>query len=378
MEEEVAALQDNDVWRIKRRASGMNALHTKMVYKAKTDAQGNLERHKARLVACGNEQVFGVDYRLTFAAVMDLSTVKIILALAATWVAPAKHGDIPNAYVKADKEAHLDIYLHMPRGMAVPAKILQDYGATSGDGLVLELRKSLYGLKQAGRLWSQLVNAKLTEAGFVRCEGDMCLYYKRDGTELVIVGVYVDDLLATGTSAAVVEDFFAELKTLSIKDLGRVSKFLAMRIELSAIGSYRLDQEEAIGDLLRANGLTDPNSTRAPIGDDCYEDQDGDVTLLGEQNTSTGPSIRDFQSLVGSLLWVARCTRPDIIFAVHKATLHTHAPRVIDWKLAKRIARFLKGTAQLKITMKTDREGRSRCRHTATLTLRAISLIASR
>ena len=97
-----------------------------------------------------------------------------------------------------------------------------------------------------------------------------------------------------------------------------MSKFLGMRIELSAVGSYRLDQEEAIGDLLRANGLTDPNSTRAPIGDDCYEDQDGDVTLLGEQNTSTGPSIRDFQSLVGSLLWVARCTRPDISFAVHK------------------------------------------------------------
>ena len=62
-------------------------------------------------MACGNEQVFGVDYQLTFTAVMDMSTVKVILALAATWGVPAKHGDIPNAYVKAEQEAHLEILL---------------------------------------------------------------------------------------------------------------------------------------------------------------------------------------------------------------------------------------------------------------------------
>ena len=83
----------------------------------------------------------------------------------------------------------------------------------------------------------------------------MCIYYKRDGTELVIVGVYVNELLASETSAAAGEDFFAELKSFSINELRRVSKFLEMRIKLIAIGSYRLDKEEAIGDLLRANGL---------------------------------------------------------------------------------------------------------------------------
>ena len=87
-----------------KRAPGSNAVHTKWVFKTKTDAQGKIARLKARLVACGNEQVLKVDYSLTFAAVVDLSTVKIIMALAATWGGvPAKHGDIPNAYVKADK-----------------------------------------------------------------------------------------------------------------------------------------------------------------------------------------------------------------------------------------------------------------------------------
>lgn len=84
MKEEIEALQSNDVRTIVKRAPGMHALHTKWVYKTKTSAQGDLERLKARLVACGNEQMLGVDYTLTFAAVMYLSTVKVILALAVT------------------------------------------------------------------------------------------------------------------------------------------------------------------------------------------------------------------------------------------------------------------------------------------------------
>ena len=287
---------------------------------------------------------------------MDLSTVKVILALAAIWGVPAKHGDIPNAYVKADKEEHLQIYLHVPQGMTISAKIMREQDAESEKDLVLELRKSLYGLKQAGRLWSQLLHKRLVEAGFMRCDSDMCFYWKKEDEDLVVVGVYVDDLLTTGTSVEAVERLFESLSSLSIKDLGRVSKFLGMRVNLDDTGKYTLDQEEAIADLLRTNGLAEANPTRAPIGNDCYDIPPDDVELLGSTSVGTGPTVRSFQSLVGSLLWIARCTRPDIAFAVHKATRQTHAPRVIDWKLAKRIARYLKGTASLKITMSPGQE----------------------
>ena len=83
-----------------------------LVFKTKTDADGGIERLKARLVACGNEneQLFGVEYDLTLAAVMELSTVKVILLLSMRLGVPAKHGDIPKAYVKAEKEEHLEIF----------------------------------------------------------------------------------------------------------------------------------------------------------------------------------------------------------------------------------------------------------------------------
>ena len=89
----------------------------------------------------------------------------------------------------------------------------------------------------------------------------MCFYWKRDGDDLVVVGVYVDDLLATGTSVAAVERVFEILSSLSIKDLGRVSKFLGMRVTHSGQRGYTFEQEEAIGDLLSDNGLADANST---------------------------------------------------------------------------------------------------------------------
>ncbi|KAG2905017.1 hypothetical protein PC117_g20846 [Phytophthora cactorum] len=169
----------------------------------------------ARLVACGNEQVFGIDFNLTFAAVMELSTVKVILVFARRWGVPARHGDIPNAYVKADKEQHFEIYLEIPQGVAIGEDVLRTLGVDSKGRLALRLRKSLYGLRQAGRLWSKLLHAKLEEAGFTRCVTDMCLYYKRKGEDITLVGA-----------------------VLSVKDLGMVNKFLGMRVDLDNDEGY--------------------------------------------------------------------------------------------------------------------------------------------
>nr|CCA27717.1 conserved hypothetical protein [Albugo laibachii Nc14]CCA27745.1 conserved hypothetical protein [Albugo laibachii Nc14] len=172
---------------------------------------------------------------------MELSTVKVILGFARRWRVPARHEDIPNACVKADKEKNLDIYLRIPQGMVIPAKELQKLGTTDKTRLALRLNNSLYGIKQAGRLWSQLLHKKLEEIGFTQCTADMCWYHKHQGTEMIIAGVYVDDLLVTVSLDDLVGDFFKGMETLSIKDLGKVRKFLGMRVELSDKDGYTLD-----------------------------------------------------------------------------------------------------------------------------------------
>ena len=83
---------------------------------------------------------------------MDISTEKVVLALVATWGVLSKHGNIPNTYMRAEKEAHMDIYLQVTSCMTVSENTLRKIGATHLDEVVLELRRSLYGLKQAERL----------------------------------------------------------------------------------------------------------------------------------------------------------------------------------------------------------------------------------
>ena len=87
-----------------------------------------------RLVWLFVEQVFGVDYTLTFAAVMDLGTVKLIVILFKRWNSPACQGDVPNVYDKAEKEDRLDIYMKVSKGMILEEKVLKVREVTGHDG----------------------------------------------------------------------------------------------------------------------------------------------------------------------------------------------------------------------------------------------------
>ncbi|KAG6609052.1 Integrase catalytic core protein [Phytophthora cinnamomi] len=302
-------------------------LHTKWVFKTKTHADGTVERYKGRLVVCGNEQEYGIDYIVTFSAVLDLTTGKLIFVMAHVWEVPARHGDVPSAYVKADKEEGLEIYLYIPDGMEIPDELLALLGVKHKGQLALRLIKSLYGLKQAGRLWNRLLHKILVKLGFCQCYTDGCLYYKRDAGGVTLVGVYVDDLLVTGTSNARVDAFFEDMAVLELKDLGVVSKFLGIGFEYDKDKGWLLEQRQAILGMLDKFGLSEASAVRVPIGGEHESDVDGELLPNDGAGSPQRPTVQTFQSLVGSLLWVARCTRPDIAYAVHRVTRRTHEPR---------------------------------------------------
>ena len=124
------------------------------------------------------------------------------------WNVPARYDDVPNVYVKAELEEHLDIYMKVPKGMTLSEKEIGGLGVKSSTDLALLLKKSLYGLKQAGRLWSKLLDSKLRHIRFQQCTTDMCLYYKYKYETCTVFGVYVDDLLFTDTEHSLVDDLF--------------------------------------------------------------------------------------------------------------------------------------------------------------------------
>ncbi|POM60031.1 mitochondrial protein, partial [Phytophthora palmivora] len=297
-------------------------------------------------------QVLGRDYEMTFSAVLDLTSGKIILAVAHIWKVRAKHYDVPNAYVRAFKEPQFQIYMRIPEGMKLSREQLRRLGVSDQIRVCLRLVKSLYGLKQAGRLWNRLLHETLTnDAGMIQSATDACVYYNITSRGTTLVGVYVDDLLATATSEELLTEFEHNMKSMELK-VGLAENFLGMRISYDEQTGYAVDAEHTIVDLLGKFGLQKANAVRVPIADEStLEAEAGNDELLPEHGSGTPerPTRQMFQSLVGSLLWLVRTTRPDAMYAVHRATRRSHAPTLQDWKMAKRIMRYLAGTASLKL-----------------------------
>ncbi|GMF60978.1 unnamed protein product [Phytophthora fragariaefolia] len=123
---------------------------------------------------------------------------------------------------------------------------------------------------------------------------------------MLVVGVYVDDLLVTGTQQEAVDEFFSELTELSIKDLGPASKFLGIRVNYSEEEGYDLDQDIAILDMLKEHGMEFAHSVRTPTGVECNERHEAGDEKLPVSGGGNVVTVRRFQSLIGSLMWVAR------------------------------------------------------------------------
>ena len=135
---------------------------------------------------------------------------------------------------------------------------------------------------------------------------------------------------------------FKDLSDLDIKNLG-------VAMQVLGIGMVQTDDGTKLGQQAIAEKYSLANSapTRVPIATN-YESTGGEQDAM--LPTGGKPSVRDYQSLVSSLLWIHRCTRPHIGFAVHRLTRKTHAPTTGDWATAKRLVRYLLAPRKLACT----------------------------
>jgi hypothetical protein len=152
---EIQALEENHTWTLQPLPSGKTPIGYKWVFKTKFQADGSIERHKARLVVKGYAQVEGLDYHDTFAPVLKLVTVRCVLAVAA-----ARHWhlfqlDVHNAFLHGDLDE--DVFMTPP-----PSYSKQT------NARVCHLQKSLYGLKQASRNWFSKLSSALLTTGFAQ------------------------------------------------------------------------------------------------------------------------------------------------------------------------------------------------------------------
>ncbi|RVW90513.1 Retrovirus-related Pol polyprotein from transposon TNT 1-94 [Vitis vinifera] len=322
MQEEIAALEANHTWDIEPCPPTIVPLGCKWVYSVKVRSDGSLDRYKARLVALGNNQEYGVNYEETFAPVAKMTTVRTILALAASSDWPLHQMDVKNAFLHGDlKEC---IYMKPPPGLF-----------PSPTSHVCKLRRSLYGLKQASRAWFEKFRTTLLQFSFRQSKYDTSLFLRKSDMGIVVLLVYVDDIVITGSDSALLGQLKTHLsESFHMKDLGPLTYFLGLEVHHSPSG-ISLNQHKYASDLVATAGLQGATSVDTPM--------ELNVKLRKEEgDLLADPSL--YRKLVGSLVYLT-ITRPDISFAVQQVSQFLQTPRHLHLAAVRRIIRYVQGTS---------------------------------
>ena len=260
-----------------------------------------------------------------------------VLAMAAVHDLELRQVDIKGAYLNGKLTNDEVIYMKQP----------PDYPAPNSKGQVCQLLKTLYGLKQSGRRWYQrLVEILVEFLGFLHCEVDQAVFYKHVGTSLIIMLVHVDDCTIVATALPLINDFKVNLVNhVEITDLSELHWLLGIEIRRECEHHLIfLSQCSYLDSILTQYGLQDLKPISIPM--------DPNVHLTSMQSPSTTQDFAcmhnvPYHEAVGSLMYVALGTCPDITYAVQTVSHFTSKPGLDHWEAVKRIFQYLKGTREL-------------------------------
>lgn len=325
MDEEMAAHASHETWRLEKPPPGAKVIGGKWVYAIKYGSSGELERFKARYVAKGCSQTKGVDFNEVFAPTGKSATLRALLAVAAAKGYVIHQLDVKTAYLYGElKET---VYMKQPEGYH------------SGDPeMVCRLMKALYGTRQGAREWHNKLKEVFEEMGYTVAIADPSLFVANMGDIWVIV--HVDDMLIAAPSHEAANGVKATLGTkFEVKDLGVASFFLGMEIE-QRDGEIVLSQRRYTKEILEQFGMAEAAPAASPLEPGFQWGRSGE----GEEPFADGS---EYRSVVGALLYLANNTRPDLAHAVGMLARHMAAPGAAHWAAAKRVLRYLKGTASM-------------------------------
>jgi hypothetical protein len=213
------SITTNGTWEVIDRPMGCKPVSCKWVFKKNLRPDGTFEKYKARLVAKGYTQKEDDDFFDTYSPVTRLTTIRVLLSLAASHGLLVHQMDVKMAFLNGELEE--EIYMDRPDGFI----------AQGQEGKVCRLIKSLYGLKQAPKQWHEKFDRTLTSARFAINETDTCVYHLYGGGKGVILCFYVDDILIFGTSLNEINDVKSFLsQKFDMKDLGEADVILKIKL----------------------------------------------------------------------------------------------------------------------------------------------------
>ena len=319
---EIESILQNHTWELVDLPHGSKTLGYKWIFTKKFKTDGSIDKYKARLVVKGFRQKEGLDYFDTYSPVTRITSIRMLMAIASIHGLEIHQMDVKTAFLNGELDE--EIYMEQPEGFIAPGQ----------ERKVCKLVKSLYGLKQAPKQWHEKFDNTMLSNGFKINECDKCVYVKNTQKGCVIVCLYVDDMLILGSNMDVIKSTKQMLSSkFDMKDLGVADVILGIKISRTQDGLV-LSQSHYIEQVLEKFKAYNINPKRSPV----------DVNLHLAKNTGISISQLEYSRILGSLMYVMNCTRPDIAYSVSKLSRYTSNPGKDHWTAILRVLGYLKYT----------------------------------
>ncbi|CAI7893881.1 unnamed protein product [Closterium sp. NIES-54] len=306
MDKELKALEDRNTWKVVPISVARNKtiLTGKWVFRVKTKADGTIEKFKARWVVRGFDQEHGRDFTETFAPVSRHTSLRIILAIAAMKKKKLLQIDVANAFLYAPVDA--EIFVELP------------HSSHGEPNQVCQLLKSLYGIKQAPRLWQQHLHARLIRIGFKQLPHDQGMYRLTEDEDYILLIVYVDDLLYIGSTDSITTWFEGELqRDLTLEVSSTVTQYLGLNIREEENAIYL--SAEKYADTIAKRFTIPPGAIFTPYRYTAGNDK-------GDSAPLKPAGIRNYQKKLGCLLFAAVTCRPDLSYSASQLATYLKRP----------------------------------------------------
>ncbi|GJT14079.1 retrovirus-related pol polyprotein from transposon TNT 1-94 [Tanacetum coccineum] len=287
MQEELHEFERLEVWELVPPPDKAFVITLKWIYKVKLDELGGILKNKARLVARGYRQEEGIDFEESFAPVARLEAIRIFLAFAAHMNMVVYQMDVKTAFLNGNLRE--EVYVSQPDGFVDPDK----------PNYVYKLKKALYGLKQAPRAWYDMLSSFLISNDFSKGSVDPTLFIRREGKELLLVQIYVDDIIFAASTPELC-DLFAKIMCSKFKMsmMGKISFFLGLQISQSPRGIF-INQSKYALESLKKYGFESCDPVDTPMVEKSKLDEDKEGNVVDPSH---------YRGMIGTLLYLTART----------------------------------------------------------------------
>lgn len=340
IKDELEAHDRNNTWRIVPKDPSVKEITAKWVFKVKESSGNEPERYKARLVARGFTQQQGVDYKEIFSPVVRTDSIRMLFSVCAQFDLEYRQFDITTAFLYGSIEE--DLFIRPPEGLDIP------------EGFTCKLQKSLYGLKQAPRCWNAKFSKFLELFNMRPTAADPCVYVANTN-ERMYLALYVDDGLIFAESSQTIDKFIGYLtKHFMVKEVDSHC-FIGIEIVRNRPrNSIFLHQQKYVNKILEKFNMGEAKGAATPL-------EVGHA--LNKAETLDGEMVDNipYAEAIGSLLYCAMATRPDIAYALSVLSKYTSQPRAQHWQGVKRALRYLRQTSDFGIVFQQTEKPKLVC-----------------